>query len=106
MTVFTREVDQYILIGEDIRLSPTDIDPQGARLVARGRMLGGPEDGATFDLAHELTVGQSWHLGPNVVVTLIEVRGETARLGVLAPNHITVQTKEQVDHQRGGGQGK
>lgn len=103
MTVFAREVDQYILIGEDIRVSPTDIDAQGVRLVARGRVLGGPEDGATFDVAHELPIGQSWHLGPHVVVTLIEVRGETAKLGVLAPNHIAVQTKDHVDHQRGSG---
>lgn len=102
MTVFTREVDQWILVGEDIRVSPTDIDEQGTRLVARGRMLGGADDGATFDVAHELPVGHSWHLGPHVVITLIEVRGEIARIGVLAPNHIAVQTKEQLDHQRGG----
>ena len=105
MTVISRDVDQWILIGQDIRVSPTDIDAQGVRLVARGRVLGGPDDGATFDIRHELAIGQTWHLGPHVVVSLVEVRGDSARLGVLAPAHIDVQTKEHLDHQRGTGNG-
>ena len=103
MTVISRHVDQWILIGQDIRVAPTDIDPQGVRLVARGRVLGGPDDGATFESAHELTIGQACHLGSHVTVTLVDVRGSSARLGVLAPQHIDIQTKEQLDHQRGGG---
>jgi sRNA-binding carbon storage regulator CsrA len=105
MTVISRHVDQWLLIGQDIRVSPTDIDQAGVRLVARGRVLGGPEDGATFDTRHELAVGQQWHIGPHVVVTLVEVRGDTARLGVLAPAHIDVQTKEHLDHQQRGSGG-
>jgi len=105
MKVISRHVDQWILVGQDIRVSPTDIDQQGVRLVARGRMLGGPEDGATFDTRHELAVGQTWHLGPHVAISLVEVRGDTARIGVLVPAHIDVQTKEHLDHQRGNGSG-
>jgi sRNA-binding carbon storage regulator CsrA len=101
MTLFTRQVDQWIIIGDDIRVSPTDVDAQGVRLVAHGRILGGPNDGAPFNTVHELTVGQSCHFGPHVAVTVVEVRGETVRLGVLAPAHVPVYRKEQVDQLRG-----
>ncbi len=104
MTILSRLVDQWIVIGGDIRVSPTDIDAQGVRLIARGRVMGGPRDGDSFDSAYELAIGQSCHLGPHVAVTLMEVLGETARIGVLAPQHIPVFAKEQVDQLRGGGQ--
>ena len=45
MQTITRAVDQGILIGREIVVSPTDIDAKSVRILARGRMLGGPEDG-------------------------------------------------------------
>lgn len=101
MTVFTRQIDQWIAIGDDIRVSPTDVDAQGIRLIARGRILGGPHDGEPFNTAHELSAGQSCHFGPHVAVTVVEIRGQTVRLGVLAPAHVPVYRKEQVDQLRG-----
>ena len=102
MMSFSRQVDQWIMIGSDIRVAPTDIDPAGVRLIARGRLLGGPQDGATFDTAFELIVGQSCHLGPHVCVNVIEVKGECVRLGILAPANVPVFRKEEVDQLRGG----
>ncbi len=84
------QVDQAIRIGRDIVVTPTDVDPDGVRLKARGRTAGGPTDGEPFDAAHELVVGQSLHLGPHVVVTLVAVKGPAARLGVFAPPHMPV----------------
>ena len=94
MTIISRQLDQWILIGDDIRVSPTDIDPLGVRLIAKGRTLGGPNDGERFESVHELTVGQSCHLGPHVAVTVLEVRGDVVRLGVLSPAHVEVNRKD------------
>jgi hypothetical protein len=54
---FALKVDQEISIGRDIRVSPTDIDAYGVRLIARGRVLGGPRDGDAFETVHELLPG-------------------------------------------------
>lgn len=102
MVKFLRQVDQWLVIGQELWLSPTDIDADGARLIARGRTMGGPEDGEPFEKAIELAVGAAVHFGPHVAVTLLEVRsaagkkGPSVRLGVLAPANVPVQTKEQL----------
>ena len=90
MTHVSLQVDQTIRIGRDIVVSPTDVDPDGVRLRTRGRTAGGANDGEPFDACHELTIGQSLHLGPHVVVTLVAVKGPAARLGVFAPPHMPV----------------
>ncbi len=91
---FALKVDQEIAIGRDIRVSPTDIDSYGVRLVARGRVLGGPKDGDTFESKHELLPGGSVNFGPHVVVTLIEVIDNVARFGVFAPTNVAVEAHE------------
>jgi len=97
MLILSRAVDESIVIGSDLCVTPTDVDERSARVLARGTMLGGPDDGARFDAVHELSVGQSFHVGPMIVVTLVEVRGGFARLGVLAPKSMSVRRKEVVD---------
>ena len=84
------KVDQAIRIGRDILVMPTDVDPSGVRVRAKGRTAGGANDGEPFDTAHELSVGQSVHLGPHVVVTLESIKGPAARLCVFAPPHMPV----------------
>jgi sRNA-binding carbon storage regulator CsrA len=95
MVKLLRKIDQWLLIGRDIEISPTDIDANGARLIARGRTLGGPDDGTPFDRPIELHTGQSTHFGPHVVLTLLEVRADAVKLGVLAPANVPVLTREQ-----------
>ena len=97
MLTITREVDQWIQIGEDLFVAPTDIDATGVRLYAKGRVLGGEEDGATFTKAADLNVGGELRLGPSVVITVVEVKGDAVRLAVQAPKHIGVHRKELVD---------
>jgi sRNA-binding carbon storage regulator CsrA len=87
------KVDQSLAIGSDIRVSATDIDVKGVRLIARGRILGGPNDGANFEHIHEMAVGSSVHLGPHVAVTLVAVRGEVARIDVFAPANVMVRSE-------------
>lgn len=90
MTIITREIDQPILIGSAIRLSPTDIDRNGVRLLAEGRHVGGPQDGETFRSAHEVAKGGSLRLGPMITVTVIQLFDDAVRLGVLAPPNLPV----------------
>ena len=94
MTIITREVDQVILIGSAVRLSPTDIDRKGVRLLAEGRHIGGPQDGETFRSTHEVAKGGSLRLGPMVTVTVMELFEYAVRLGMLAPPHLPVVRAE------------
>jgi hypothetical protein len=87
------KVDQWIRIGQDMRISPTDIDFKGVRLLARGRVLGGPNDGASFETVHEMTIGSSVHLSPHAAVTLVSVGGNAARIDVFVPANVSVQSE-------------
>lgn len=94
MIIISRTIDQWLVIGDDIQVSPTDVDENIVRLVARGRMLGGAEDGGTFQAAHEMSVGQSFAIGPMIRISVVEIRGEEVRLGVTCPPHLGVRGKE------------
>jgi sRNA-binding carbon storage regulator CsrA len=91
MIKVTRQIDQPILIGQSATVVLTDIDAAGVRLSMRGQVVGGPNDGERIAETHELGKGQSIHLGPQVAVTLIAVRGDSAVIGVLAPVHMPVK---------------
>jgi len=97
MLVLSRKVDEWIQIGDDLFVGPTDIDAKGVRLLAHGRMLGGPEDGAGFKKAQEVALGGEMRIGPHVVVTVVDIRGEQARFGLVVPASLTVHRKEVVD---------
>lgn len=106
MNLFTRGIDQYLRIGDDITVGPTDIDAKAVRLIARGRTLGGPEDGATFESTYELRRGQSAWIGPMVQIAVVEIEGDVVRLGVNCPPHLPVERKEVLDklnREHGGG---
>jgi len=90
MVKVSLQIDQPMLIGRGMSVSPTDIDENGVRLIARGAIVGGPSDGERIISVHELTKGQSLHLGLNVVVTLLRLEGDCALFGVLAPKHMPV----------------
>lgn len=94
MVVFRCKIDQAIAIGTAIVVSPTDIDSRHARLVAQGRMLGGPEDGASFRSVHELSVGQSFALGPVVRIALLAIEADVAKIGVTHPPSLVVSAED------------
>ncbi|MFN0092340.1 MAG: carbon storage regulator CsrA [Acidimicrobiales bacterium] len=43
-------------------------------------------------------VGQSIVIGPDVTVTIVEVRGDQVRVGISAPRGIAVHREEVVEH--------
>ncbi|HYO10119.1 MAG TPA: carbon storage regulator [Tepidisphaeraceae bacterium] len=98
MILISRGVDEWVQIGQEaILVAPTDIDRKGVRLIARGRMIGGPDDGGTFTRTADLGKGGELRLGPHVIVVVVEVRGDFVRLGVHAPPHLSIQRKEVAD---------
>ncbi|CAN5578121.1 hypothetical protein BH10PLA1_BH10PLA1_21060 [soil metagenome] len=88
------QIDQAVLIGRGMSVMPTDIDANGVRLIARGAIVGGPSDGEQIMSVHELSKGQSLHLGLNVVVTLIRLESDCALFDVLAPKHMPITTPD------------
>ncbi len=108
MLTITREVDQTILIGDSLAITPSDIDARGVRLVVRGRHVGGPQDGETFSSHHELAKGASLRLGPMITIIAVALLPGAVRLGILAPEHLNVRRKEVegqggADSQAGAG---
>ncbi|MEM6314713.1 MAG: carbon storage regulator [Planctomycetota bacterium] len=103
MHVFERQEDQWVLIGRDYAVGPTDIDASTklVRFIANGRRLGGPHDGEPFKDVHELTQGQTVELGPNVLLNVINVHPGTVRLSIHAPKHMTVLTREDAERRWG-----
>ena len=46
--------------------------------------------------------GEKIHIGPDVVVTIVDVSGKFARIGIAAPEHITIlrgEVKEQIERE-------
>lgn len=116
MTILSRQVDEWIVIGEKLTLSPTDIDASGVRIVVRGHLIGGAEDGLAVDRAHELAIGSSIRLGELVTVTLMKIgHGDDAKpaptapaapravFGIQAPPNLTIHRKELSNPSGGGG---
>jgi sRNA-binding carbon storage regulator CsrA len=97
MLAITRKVDQWVQIGQSIAVAPTDIDEKTVRLIARGRVIGGAEDGAAFERTAELSVGGEMRLGEHVVVAVLAIAGDEVRLGVQSPKHVRVGRKERAD---------
>jgi sRNA-binding carbon storage regulator CsrA len=97
MLAITRRVDQWVQIGESIAVAPTDIDAKTVRLIARGRVLGGAEDGAAFEKTAEVGVGGDMRLGEQVIVSVLAIHGDEVRLGVQSPKHVRVGRKERAD---------
>ncbi|MEM8875214.1 MAG: carbon storage regulator [Planctomycetota bacterium] len=99
MHVFERQEDQWLLIGRDYAIGPTDIDADAGivRFIANGRRIGGPEDGEAFTDSHEVARGQTVELGPNILLNVLEVRPGSVRVSIHAPKHMTVLTREDAE---------
>ena len=96
MLAITRRVDQWVQIGQSISVAPTDIDDKNVRLIARGRVIGGAEDGAAFEKTAELAVGGEMRLGEHVIVSVLAIGSDEVRLGVQSPKHVRVGRKERA----------
>jgi hypothetical protein len=90
MTTVTLGVDQPAFVGRQTRFWPTDIDPNGVRIVVDGEILGGPQDGEHRRRAFELAVGSSADLGALLKISLLRVSGQAASFAVFAPGHVQV----------------
>ncbi len=94
MQIFDRRVDQCLLIGPKIKIRPTDIDPQGIRLLVDGEILGGPDDGGHIHKAIELAVGSVTQIGLSVSVHVLSIQSGVVRLGIDSNRPIQIQTED------------
>ena len=101
MKMLTRRADESVLIGEHLTVTVTDVDPAGVRLMIDGELIGGPDDGMVIREARELAIGGEVRIGSLITLTVAEVRGKLARIGVVAPKHVHVKRKELVDPAKG-----
>ncbi len=109
MILLKRQIDRVMMIGRDVLVWATDIDIRGARVIAEGRILGGPNDGDRFHTVHELKKGQSFVVGDCVTITLMDLYPDDQEVcfGVLCPRHLPVmrqevfeQLKREADHEQ------
>jgi sRNA-binding carbon storage regulator CsrA len=94
MLIFFRRVDEWIRIGQHIKLWPTDIDAHGVRLLIDGEILGGADDGSRVRKAYEMTIGSIVPFGPQVSIHLLDVRDGVAQLGISSNRTLTISTSE------------
>ncbi len=97
MHMITRHQDESILIGDRMTVTVTEIDKSGIRLMIEGELIGGPDDGLAIHEARELGVGSEVRLGDLVTLSLANIRGGTARIGVVAPANVAIRRKEMLD---------
>jgi hypothetical protein len=86
--------DHWTAVGDGLAFAVTDIDEAGVRVVLRGQIIGGPEDGADIRRAVEIGVGSEARIGL-ITLTLIDTRkdrnGGTAKLGIFCPPHLAIR---------------
>jgi sRNA-binding carbon storage regulator CsrA len=97
MHMITRHPDEAILIGDHMTVTVTDVDKTGIRIMIEGELIGGPDDGLPIHEARELGIGSEVRLGDLVTLSVANVRGTSARLGVVAPAHVAIRRKEMLD---------
>jgi hypothetical protein len=106
MIILNRKIDEWIVIGQTLRVAATDIDAGGVRVRACGQLVGGADDGLAIDASYELAIGSNLRLGTLVSLTLLKVMLDTPRraeFGIQVPPNIVVQQKPtpSPDRERG-----
>ena len=84
-------IDQTVTIGDHLRLTLTDADPAGVRVMVDGQLNGGPDDGLSVREARELKLGSAFQLGTQVTVTLAASTSAGATLTFVLPAHLPVK---------------
>lgn len=98
MQTFRLHPDQWTAVGDGLTFAITDIDANGVRLLVRGQVIGGPEDGADIDRAVEIAVGSEARIGI-VTIALIDTKPSllksSAKVGVFCPPHVAVRPAKE-----------
>lgn len=50
--------------------------------------------------------GETVHIGDNVVITVVAIKGHQVRIGIKAPRHVAVDREEIYERKRGEGGGQ
>ncbi len=97
MLVLVRQVDEWIMIGDDVLVGPSVVDSHRIRLTVNGRVSGGARDGAPFTKTVDLSTDDDLELAPNVSVKVVQILPPKVRIGVIAPKTMSIHRKEVYD---------
>lgn len=93
-TTVMLQVDQVLRIGEKLTVSPTDIDTTGVRLLVKGELLGGPNDGERVNEAKEIGPNSMMTLGALISLSLVSAADNgRAMFHVIAPANVKVSVQ-------------
>ena len=94
MQTLRLQPDQWTAVGQSLAFAVTDIDPAGIRVLLRGQVIGGPDDGAPIDRAIEIRIGSEARVGI-VTLALIDTKHtptlDTAKIGIFCPPHLAIR---------------
>jgi len=85
--------DQAIHVGDKLTAKLTDADASGCRLIVRGELLGGADDGAWVNEPRELATNHMMNLGALVSVLLVGTEQDRTMFHVIAPQGVKVSVE-------------
>jgi carbon storage regulator CsrA len=94
MLVFSRQRDQSVMIGDDLRVTLFSIRSNRAYLAWYRRSS--DRDFALLG-RQALTVNEALAIAPDISVKLLDLRNETARLGFSIPRNLSLHRQEVWD---------
>jgi carbon storage regulator CsrA len=97
MLVVQRNVNEWMQLGDDVLVGPTEIGAERVRLVVRGHVFGPSEDGTMVMHSTELGIGESVSVAPGAWVTVMALFPQKVRLGFDVPETMSVHRKEVYD---------
>ncbi len=87
----TAAENQFIRIGQHLSIEVTDVDASGIRVVIKGELVGGPEDGRIVNEAREVAINSDLAIGTLITITLMRVAGTLSHLSVVRPPHMKIE---------------
>jgi len=97
LLVVSREKDQSMMIGDDLRVTVLRVRGKRALVVAARRRLTVRQPSWEESEPKWMEVGEEVELGRDAWVGVVDVRGEKVRLGFTLPKHLQLHRQEVYD---------
>ena len=98
MFCLSRHVDEAIIIGNELLVRVEEVQPERARLSAtRLTTLDAPSEAWLVRDQEMQLRSDGMQLGPDVTVSVVDIRDGKVRVGVIAPKDVPVHRKEVYD---------
>ena len=95
MLVISREINQSVMVGDDLRITLNRV--RGDRVSLRLDERVADATPGTAESVVTLRLDEAHRCGTDVTVTIVHVRGDRVRLGFTAPASVAVHRQEVYD---------